>query len=114
VALARLSMATRDISLETPGAARARLRLVKPKPHAIERTEAIPALERFLIATPDIEIVWLSDGVDAGHADDFVLALARIADKRPITVVDGGLKPARALSPADNAAGGLCATLLAA
>jgi len=114
VAVVPLSVTARDISLETPAGARARLRLAKPKPHAIERTEAIPALERFLMATPDIEIVWLSDGVDAGHAADFVLALARIADKRPITVVNGGLKPARALAAADNAAGVLSVKVLRA
>jgi hypothetical protein len=114
VAVVPLSVTARDISLETPGAARARLRLVKPKPHAIERTEAIPALERFLTGTPDVEIVWLSDGVDAGHAADFVIALARIADKRPVTVVDGGLKPARALAAADNAAGVLSVKVLRA
>src|ERR1700730_314239 len=114
VAIAPLSVTARDISLETPGAARARLRLVPPKPHAIERTEAIPALERFLMGTPDIEIVWLSDGVDAGHAADFVLALARIADKRPVTVVEGGVKPAHALAAADNAAGVLTVKVLRA
>jgi len=114
VAVVPLSVTARDISLETPGAARARLRLVKPKPYAIERTEAIPALERFLTGTPDVEIVWLSDGVDAGHAADFVIALARIADKRPVTVVDGGLKPARALAAADNAAGVLSVKVLRA
>jgi hypothetical protein len=114
VAVVPLSVTARDISLETPGAARARLRLVKPRPHAVERTEAIPALERFLMGTPDVEIVWLSDGVDAGHAADFVLALARIADKRPVTVVDGGLKPARALAAADNAAGVLSVKVLRA
>jgi len=114
VAVVPLSVTARDISLETPGAARARLRLAKPKPHAVERTEAIPALERFLMGTPDVEIVWLSDGVDAGHAADFVLALARIADKRPITVVDGGLKSARALAAADNAAGVLSVKVLRA
>jgi uncharacterized protein DUF4159/aerotolerance regulator-like protein len=114
VAVVPLSVTARDISLETPGAARARLRLAKPKPHAVERTEAIPALERFLMATPDVEIVWLSDGVDAGHAADFVIALARIADKRPVTVVDGGLKPARALAAADNAAGVLSVKVLRA
>ncbi len=114
VAVVPLSVTARDISLETPGAARARLRLAKPKPHAVERTEAIPALERFLTGTPDIEIVWLSDGVDAGHASDFVLALARIADQRPITVVDGALKPARALAAADNAAGVLSVKVLRA
>ena len=114
VAVVPLSVTARDISLETPGAARARLRLVKPKPHAIERTEAIPALERFLMGTPDVEIVWLSDGVDAGHAADFVLALARIADKRPVTVVDGGIRPAHALAAADNAAGVLTVKVLRA
>ncbi len=114
VAIAPLSVTARDISLETPGAARARLRLVQPRPHAIERTEAIPALERFLMGTPDIEIVWLSDGVDAGHAADFVLALARIADKRPVTVVEGGVKPAHALAAADNAAGVLTVKVLRA
>jgi hypothetical protein len=114
VAVVPLSVTARDISLETPGAARSRLRLVKPKPHAIERTDAIPALERFLAGTPDVEIVWLSDGVDAGHAADFVLALARIADKRPVTVVDGGLRPAHALAAADNAAGVLSVKVLRA
>ncbi|HMA70366.1 MAG TPA: DUF4159 domain-containing protein [Xanthobacteraceae bacterium] len=114
VAVAPLSVTARDISLETPSAARARLRLVKPQPHALERTEAIPALERFLMGTPDIEIVWLSDGVDAGHAADFVLSLARIADKRPITIVEGGIKPARALTAADNAAGVLSVKVLRA
>ena len=44
-------------------------------------------------ATPDVEIVWLSDGVDIGRADEFVAALARLAGKRPITVVEGGVAP---------------------
>ena len=114
VAVVPLSVTARDISLETPGAARARLRLVSPKPHAIERIEAIPALERFLMGTPDVEVVWLSDGVDAGHAADFILGLARIADKRPITVVEGGLRAARALTAADNAAGVLSVKVLRA
>jgi uncharacterized protein DUF4159/aerotolerance regulator-like protein len=112
VAVVPLSATGRDISLETPAAAKARLRLVKPKPHAVERTEVIPTLERFLMGTPDVEIVWLSDGVDAGHAADFVLTLARLADKRPVTVVEGGLKPARALAAADNAAGVLSVKVL--
>lgn len=114
VAVVPLSAASRDISLETPASARARLRLVKPKPHAVEREDIIPSLERFLTATPNVEIVWLSDGVDTGAAGDFVTALARIADKRPITVVNGGLKPARALAGADNAAGVLTVKVLRA
>src|SRR5258707_14815544 len=72
------------------------------------------ALERYRMGTPNVEIVCRSDGVDAAHAADFVLALARIADKRPVTVVDGGLKPARALAAADNAAGVLSVKVLRA
>src|SRR5258706_9421297 len=114
VAVVPLAVTARDISLEHPGAARARLRLAKPKPHAVERTEAIPALERFLMGTPDVEIVWLSDGVDAVHAADFVLALARIAEQGPVPVVAGGLKPARRAAAADNAAGVLRVKVLRA
>jgi hypothetical protein len=114
VAVVPLSVTGRDISLETPAAAKARLRLVKPKPHAVERTEALTALERFLMGTPDVEIVWLSDGIDTGHTADFILALARLADKRPVTVVEGGVKPARALAAADNEAGVLSVKVLRA
>jgi hypothetical protein len=114
VAVVPMSAAARDVSLETPGAARARLRLVKPQPHAVERGELLPALERFLTATPEVEIVWLSDGVDLGNAGDFVASLARLAGKRPVTVVEGGIRPARALTSADNAAGVLSVKVLRA
>jgi len=114
VAVVPISAAGRDISLETAAAARARLRLVKPKPHAVERTEILTALERFLAMTPDVEIVWLSDGVDVAHTADFVIGLARIAGKAPVTVVDGGLRPAHALAAADNAAGLLAVKVLRA
>jgi hypothetical protein len=112
VAIMPMSNTNRDISLETAGAAKARLRLIKPKPQTVERTEALPALDRFLSGTGDVELVWLSDGVDAGRAGEFVGALARLADKRAITVVDGGIRPAHALAAADNAAGVLTVKVL--
>src|SRR5882672_5013447 len=114
VALAPLSDATRDISLETPGAARVRLRQLKPKPHTLERAEALPAIGRFLNATPGVELVWLTDGVDVGRANEFVDGLARLADKRALTVVAGGLRPVHALTAADNAAGMLTVKVLRA
>jgi hypothetical protein len=114
VAVVPVSAAARDISLETPSGARKQLRLVEPKPHAVQRTDIVPALDRFLAVTPDVEIVWLSDGIDAGRSADFVAALARVAGKRPVTVVNGGLKPARALAAADNAAGVLSVKVLRA
>jgi hypothetical protein len=112
VAIMPMSNTNRDISLETAGAAKARLRLIKPKPHTVERTEALPALDRFLSGAGDIEIVWLADGVDAGRAGEFIGALARLVDKRAITVVDGGIRPAHALAAADNAAGVLTVKVL--
>ncbi len=72
VALIPLGEAARDISLQPPAAARVRLKQLKPKPHAVERTDALPAITRLLAATPDIEVVWLSDGVDLGRGSEFV------------------------------------------
>src|SRR5204863_484949 len=46
VAVIALSEVGRDISLETPGAARVRLRSLKPKPHTLDRTEALPSITR--------------------------------------------------------------------
>jgi hypothetical protein len=114
VALVPLSEAGRDISLETPGAVRVRLRQLVPKPHTLERTDILPALSRFLQASPGIEIIWLSDGIDAGQGNDFVAALAKLIERRSVTVVAGGLAGARALTAADNAAGMLTVKVLRA
>ena len=115
IAVAILSDAMRDISLETAGAARARLRQIQPKPHLPERADMLPALGRFVAATPGIEIMWLADGVELGTATaDFVAALARATANRPVTVVEGGLKGAQALAAADNAAVGLSVKVLRA
>lgn len=112
VALVPLSDAARDISLETADAAEAQLRLVKPKPHAVERSQILPALGRFVAATPDLEIVWLADGVDLGSAGDFTAGLAKLAGNRPVKVVTGGLPPPQALTDAQNLAAGLSVKVL--
>jgi hypothetical protein len=114
VAVIPLSQPGRDVTLETPGAARVRLRQIKPKPHTVVRADALAPISRFLSAARDIEIVWLSDGVDLGRAQEFVTGLARLLDKRPVTVVEGGVKPALALAGADNAAGALTVKVLRA
>jgi Domain of unknown function (DUF4159)/Aerotolerance regulator N-terminal len=114
VALIPLSEPARDISFETPAAARVRIKQIKPKPHAVERADALPALGRFLAATPEVELVWLSDGVDLGGGSEFVAALGRLIEQRPVTVIDGGVAGARALAAADNAAGALTVKVLRA
>jgi hypothetical protein len=114
VALIPLSEPTRDISLEPPAAARVRIKQIKPKPHAVERADTLPTLGRFLGAIPDVELVWLTDGVDLGGGSEFVAALGRLIGQRPVTVVEGGVAAARALSSADNAAGALSVKVLRA
>jgi hypothetical protein len=107
VALIPLSEPSRDISFETPAATRVRIKQLKPKPYAVERADILVPLGRFLGATPDVEIMWLSDGVDLGGGAEFVTALARLIGARPVTVVDGGIAPAHALTAAENTAGAL-------
>src|SRR5215470_14733707 len=114
VAIVALSDSGRDISLETPGSARERLRQVKPKPYVVERADALPAIVRFLANQPDVELVWLSDGVDIAKTSTFVDGLARVIERRAVTVVDGGIPPAHALTAADNAAGALTVKVLRA
>jgi hypothetical protein len=73
----------------------------------------LPAIGRFVAATPDLDIVWLADGVDLGGAD-FAQGLAKIAEQRTVTVIAGGLRPAHALTAAENAAAGLSVKVLRA
>ncbi len=114
VALIPLSEGTRDISFATAGSARVRLHQIKPVPHTIDRTEALPAIARFLADAGDVDLVWLSDGVDLGRGDEFVKGLAQTLDTRTITIVTGGIPVPRALAAPDNTAGALGVKVLRA
>jgi len=104
VALAPLSETVRDPALMPAGTARVALRQLAPKSYAVERVEALPAIERFLKASGDAEIVWLTDGVDTGRGPDFVAGLNKIVQNRSVTIVEGGTPPVHALAAAENAA----------
>jgi len=114
VALIPLSETVRDVSLQTAAAARVRLAQMKPKPHTVDRSQALPVISRFVSATPNAEFVWLSDGVDAGTGKAFVTDLARLLDRRSVLVIDGGTTPAQALAASDNAAVALTVKVLRA
>jgi hypothetical protein len=114
IALIPLSEGPHDISLEPASSARVRLHQMKPKPHTIARDEALPAIARFLAGTHDAEVVWLSDGVDVGRGGEFIKSLAQTLQQHPILIIDGGIPGARALTAADNAAGGLSVKILRA
>ena len=114
VALIPLSEGIRDISFATAGSARVRLHQIKPAPHTVDRTEALPAISRFLADAHDVELIWLSDGIDLGRGGEFVKDLAQTLDNRAMTIVTGGIPAPRALTAADNAAGALSVKVLRA
>ena len=114
VAVLPLSETARDISLQVAGAARVQIKQLKPKPHGVERGEALALIDRFLTGAPDVEIVWLSDGVDLGTGAAFVDGLKRVIGSHPLTVVEGGIAISHALAGADNAAGALTVKVLRA
>ncbi|MGA7803809.1 DUF4159 domain-containing protein [Bradyrhizobium sp.] len=104
VALVPLSEPTRDITLAPAGAARVGLRQLSPKPYAIDRVEALPFIDRFLKATGDAEIAFLSDGVDTGRGPEFTEGLGKIVGDRRLTIFEGGTASPLALTAAENAA----------
>jgi hypothetical protein len=114
VALVPLGQTTRDISLQQPAAARVRLKQLKPMPYVVERTDALPAISRLLSTSPEMEVLWLSDGTDLGRGSEFVSGLATVTQGRSVSVVTGGLPTAHALAGADNAAGALTVKVLRA
>jgi hypothetical protein len=114
VALVPLSESARDITLMPSGTARVALRQLSPKPYSIERVETLPAIERFLKATGDCEIAWLSDGVDTGRGPEFLEGLSKTIGDRALTVFDGGTPAPLALAAAENAAAKMTVKVLRA
>jgi hypothetical protein len=104
IALVPLSEPNRDITLMPAGAARVALRQLAPKPYSIERVETLAVIDRFLKATGDCDIAWLSDGVDTGRGEEFVQGLGRTIGDRSLTIFEGGTSSPLALAAAENAA----------
>ncbi|HEV3501737.1 MAG TPA: DUF4159 domain-containing protein [Bradyrhizobium sp.] len=114
VALVPLSEPARDITIMPGGTARVALRQLTPKPYSIERVETLAAIERFLKATGDAEIAWLSDGVDTGRGPEFLEGLSKTIGDRTLTVFDGGTPSPLALVAAENAAAKMTVKVLRA
>jgi hypothetical protein len=114
VAIVPLSEPARDITIMPAGNARVALRQLTPKPYSIERVETLPAVERFLKATGDCEIAWLSDGVDTGRGPEFLEALSKTIGDRTLTVFEGGVPSPLALVAAENAAAKMTVKVLRA
>ncbi len=104
VALVPLSEPARDITLMPAGTARVALRQLTPKPYSVERVETLPLIARFLKATGDCELAWLSDGVDTGRGPEFVEGLGKTIGDRHLTIFKDGTPSTLALAAAENAA----------
>jgi hypothetical protein len=114
IALIPLSEPTRDITIMPGGTARVALRQLAPKPYSIDRVETLGIIDRFLKATGDCEIAWLSDGVDSGRGAEFLDGLGKVVGDRTLTVFEGGTPPALALAAAENAAAKMTVKVLRA
>jgi hypothetical protein len=111
VTVVPMSEAARGAAPQAAAAARVRLRQMTPKPHAVERMDALAGIGNVLNAAPDAEIVWMADGVHLGRASEFVAGLAALTNGRRLTVIEGGVPQPLALNAADNKAGALTTTV---
>ncbi|MGO9673243.1 MAG: DUF4159 domain-containing protein [Methylocella sp.] len=81
-----------------------RLRAINPAPYVPDRGPALEAIRGFVAGHPQSSIVWIADGLEAGHARDFASGLAALGANLDII---GGADPVRALAGPQNLAGGL-------
>ncbi|MEN9707899.1 MAG: hypothetical protein RIQ68_307 [Pseudomonadota bacterium] len=112
-ALLAMSEGAREITPQDSARVTERLRALKPQPHVADRMLTLPAIEKFLSAHRDAEIVWIADGLKSGKAEEFSGALARLATDRPVHLVRADRLPI-AISATENAAGALEANLVRA
>ena len=114
VALVPLSEPARDITMMTAGAARVALRQLAPKPYSIDRVDTLSTIDRFLKGAGEVEIAWLSDGVDTGRGSEFVEGLGKAIGNRTLTIYQGGTQSPLALAAAENAAAKMTVQVLRA
>ena len=95
------------IAALAPGAALDRVRALKPQPYRVDRSPHIEPVRRYLAATPDAEIAWISDGTAGAEALPFGPALADAAGSRRVAVLATPRAAALALAGAENAPGHL-------
>ncbi|MEJ0094114.1 MAG: DUF4159 domain-containing protein [Methylocella sp.] len=109
IAIVATSDGPRAITPVDAGKALERLRAIKPAPYVPDRLPVLGAIERFIAAHPEPSIVWIADGIEAGHAREFAEKLAALSNQLSL-VADA--EAVRALAGPQNLAGGLEARVL--
>ena len=94
VAVVAVSDGGKTIVPSDAAAALDHLRALKPQPFAPDRSAAASALERFVKATPETAVVWITDGLERGGARAFGQRMADlhvntvlVTDKRPVAAI---------------------------
>ena len=109
-AVLAFSEGARDVTLADAGKALERLRSLKPQPFVPDRMAALGAAQKFLAANSSAEIIWINDGLAAGHAEDFAKALA---SDHAVTLLQSAHQPL-ALAGAENLPGAMEVNVLRA
>ncbi|MGO4707276.1 DUF4159 domain-containing protein [Microvirga sp. 2MCAF38] len=92
------------VELSDPASALERLRSFKPQPYLADRKNLVEPIRQFLKATPDAEIVWISDGVRGIDEQGFIDDLAPLVANHPVTVLKTERARALALTGIENQA----------
>ena len=103
-----------DLTLASVAAVRERLAALPARAWTPDRLAHLKAIEAFLAADPEGEIVWFSDGLAMADGAKFVAALAGLKGAHPIHIVQDQARPPLAVADADNAPGGLTLRVLRA
>ncbi|RFB79291.1 DUF4159 domain-containing protein [Methylovirgula sp. 4M-Z18] len=108
-ALALTSDGARDIAPDDSAKLVEQLRARKPQPFVPDRMATLGAVQKFLSAHSDANIVWICDDLDVGGGRAFAAALAAAS---PHVTVLTGRHADLAIASTENAAAGLTAHLL--
>ncbi len=111
VAVVGLAENPAEIALLDPRTALERLRALTLEPHAPDRSAHLPRIDSFLRASPQAEIVWVSDGLAIGDESPFLSRLKQIAGERRLAI-HAGPATQLALAAPENQAGALTVKVL--
>ncbi|MFY0611931.1 MAG: DUF4159 domain-containing protein [Hyphomicrobiaceae bacterium] len=89
VVVATAAAANVAARIEAPGDARIRAAALAPQSHPPDRKAAIDRLKAALGKRTNASVVWLSDGIDHGHAGPFMEAISDLAGNG-FTVIETG------------------------
>ncbi|MCE9649498.1 MAG: DUF4159 domain-containing protein [Parvibaculum sp.] len=77
-----------DLDFESADNAAARARALQPQPIAPDRLALLARLQSAKALPRDMQTVWLSDGLDYGHAIEFSSGLSKLAGHASLEVVE--------------------------